>query len=106
MFGFFVLASAATVQFFTGNDLYQFCKSNSSADRAFCYGFVSGVADTERAIDSYRKPPVQHICIDDTVVVDQVRGVVIRYMEQFPEKRNYSAASIASDALERAFPCK
>jgi hypothetical protein len=97
--------ATATTQFFSGNDLYRFCLSANAADRAFCNGFVSAVADTERTIDT-RKPFVQHICMDNAVEIDQVRDVVVQFLVENPEGRDFSAASIASVALERAFPCK
>jgi len=106
MIGLLALASATAGQFFTGNDLYRFCVSTAASDRAFCNGFVSAVADTERVVDSYRTPPIQHLCIDNAVIVDQLRDVAIRYLKEYPERRSYSAASILTDAFERAFPCK
>jgi hypothetical protein len=48
------------------------------------------------------------LCVprDKGVSQQQVRDIVVGYLRDHPELRLYSASSIASRALQEAFPCK
>jgi hypothetical protein len=88
--------------FYTGNNLLSLCTSNGVLETGVCRGFVGGIADA-MALD-----PIlgNRACIPVPVTLGQARDVVIRFLEQHPEARHYSAASIVALALAAAFPCK
>ena len=88
--------------FYTGNDLWSHCSGKTAFDTGLCMGYVMGIADfmgTGIAIPGLRA------CIPSSVTAGQAQDVVKRYLEQHPEQLYYTAASIAIDALEEAFPC-
>jgi hypothetical protein len=62
-------------------------------------GYVTAVSD---AIGWYATKPV---CPGGKLDNGQVRDIVIKYLREHPERRQYSAVSLATDAIQQAFPC-
>jgi len=60
-------------------------------------GYISGVVDTGNNI---------LFCTEDGVTRGQYMAVVIKYIENNPEKWNQGASVIVLEALTKAFPCK
>ena len=90
--------------FLTGNDLWSRCSGKSAFDAGFCMGYLGGIVDAMMG-----QPPGilgRTACFPEHVTAGQTRDVVMRYLEQHPDARHYSAASIAATALMEAFPCK
>jgi Rap1a immunity proteins len=98
-------ASAQEVsRFYSGNDLWSLCSGNSGIQSGLCMGYVRGIADAMMV-----QPPGvagRRACFPEQVTAEQARDVVKRYLEQHPEVRHYSAASLAAEALAEAFPRK
>lgn len=91
--------------YLSGNDLWTECSATDGYNLGFCLGFVVGIADamqgTSAGLSSGR------VCIPSQVTGEQALDVVVkRYLAQHPEGRHYTAASITTDALAAAFPCK
>jgi hypothetical protein len=104
MMVFFAAAALSAPQFETGNRLYANCLGGDSQQR-FCEGFIVAVADELRvAYASFA--PKAYLCIPGDVAVQQLKDVVVLYLERHPEERHLSAASLVSTALVDAFPCK
>jgi hypothetical protein len=88
--------------FYSGNLLWSHCTSNSAYEVGLCRGYVAGIADVMAlgtAIFGFRA------CLPQHVTTDQTQDVVKRLLEQHPEGRHYTAASLAAQALALAFPC-
>jgi hypothetical protein len=86
-------------QFFTGNRLYDYCSEHSRD----CTSYVAGVVDALLAVGTAKNDPF--ICPPDKIELGQAVDVVMNYVRSHPEKRQFSAASMATVALVRAFPC-
>jgi hypothetical protein len=84
----------STIIFETGNDLIEQCSQN----QAFCLGYVAGVADALSASGA--------ICAPKPVTVGQDVAIVMKYLNDHPERRRYSASSLAAVALGEQFACK
>jgi hypothetical protein len=97
-----VMVGEAHAEFQTGNDLYRLCASVGDFHKGMCLGFIEGVADT---MTSIRTGQGQRSCIPREVEADQMREVVVKYLTEHPEDRNYSAASNALVAIAKAWPC-
>ena len=90
----------------TGNNLLPGCKASIDAvegrvvesgkvfDAAFCLGLVKGVASASSSVC----PPKGS---------DAVQGirVVVKFMEDHPEKLNIAEEKLVNMALTQAFPC-
>jgi len=84
--------------FLRGNQLYDTCTSQEIVKRLQCREYIAGMADAFNW-DKF-------VCAPDQASENQVRDVVVNYLRDHAEVRHYSAASIARNALQEAFPCK
>ena len=91
--------SAAGDTFVTGNMLHGYCSQSSES----CTSYIAGVVDALIAMGAARKAPF--ICLQDRTDLRQAVDVVAKYLRTHPEKRHANAASMATVALEQAFPC-
>ncbi|WP_289150239.1 Rap1a/Tai family immunity protein [uncultured Salipiger sp.] len=111
LFAGLVSPVAASAEFRSGNDLLALCSSESTVDQAVCLGFISGVHDTiltAQGLGLVSQAPGTGVCVPqgvDGVVAGQVQDIVVRHLETHPEKRHFTAANIAWQALFQAFPC-
>ena len=77
----------------TGNDLKQYC---NAAPTGLCAGYVLGVTDA--TLELYCFPP--------GVTKMQIRGVVVQYLNNSPERLHLLAPGLVIKAMRTAFPCK
>lgn len=94
--------------FTTGNQLLSDCASKEGEAayyqlQANCVGYIAGVADA-LAFLSVSMPEAKLACIP-SIPLGQARDIVVRYLEEHPDKRHLSAGAIAWTALRLAFPC-
>jgi hypothetical protein len=45
-------------------------------------------------------------CLPNNVTVETIRDILIRWLDQDPEKRTKSGREVVLGALEDAYPCK
>lgn len=86
-------------EFYSGNDLHEYCTSTNNLQQGLCRGFVVGVFDTRVRLD---------FCSPEgatPITVGQVEDIVKRYLNSFPELRHKLAYSLVTAALIAAFPC-
>jgi hypothetical protein len=87
-----------------GNELYQKCGAN----RVYCLGYVGGVSDAISAGEGSTGPISTHaLCLPGPGRVSQGQelDVVLQFLTQHPELRQYGAAYLVARALSEAFPC-
>ncbi|UCD68921.1 MAG: hypothetical protein JSW48_02125 [Betaproteobacteria bacterium] len=60
------------------------------------FGYIEAVSDVFTGV---------RFCPSANVTVGQVAAIVIKWLEDHPEDRHYSADSLVKAALEEAFPC-
>jgi hypothetical protein len=83
--------------FLDGNYLWGVCESENRADEAFCTGAILGLHDGLAEHDL--------VCSPKEVTRQQVRDVVVNYLRDRPERRQYRAYGLAYDALVEFWPC-
>src|SRR5215475_9372854 len=74
----------------SADDLYMAC-GGGEAQRRVCEGYVMGVADimeTGIVFNGYK------MCIITVVKAEQLRAVLLKWLQQHPERRSYSGASV------------
>ena len=72
------------IYFDTGNELYGFCQKPKGAElAAVCIATISGSYDMMTAL-GYK-------CQDDGVTREQLKDVVVKYLQDHPEQRNAPA---------------
>ena len=93
-----LMATTAQAGFYDGAKLHELC---SDRDRAICMGYAAGLVDT--LLQS--EPWANAICPPPNVKLGSVTDIIARELANHPELRHLSAASIATTALRKAFPC-
>lgn len=81
-----------------GNDLNAACNSENTYDQGFCLGFAIAIAATATAV-------APKACIPTGVKRSQLRDILVKYLDDHPERRHKSAEFLAIEAFVRAFPC-
>ena len=97
-----VSTPAAAGTFVTGNDLPRYCEDPQVAPENICLGYVLGVADefdARRARDHVRE------CIPKGVEPTQVRDVVVKFLNSYPQVRQDPAADLIGVAVILASDC-
>jgi hypothetical protein len=92
----------------SGNHLLQVCLSevrsldnpslpqNASElfNEGYCLGFVDGIAQTSPSV-----------CLPSGVQTRQAVRIVVKFLQDHPEKLNQYGAILSNTALSQAFPC-
>lgn len=86
--------------FDSGNRLYEDCRASNYFNRGYCGGYVIGVVD---AVERSGSGP--RICVPEGATKGQLADVVLKYLEDHPERRNRDAGELVPEALHAAFPC-
>jgi len=98
-------AVADTPDYFsTGNGLLQSCTNES--DRfayPLCLGYISGAVQQLQLLQMLQ--PKQFACIPTGVTNGQIVDVVVKYLRDHPENRQWSASFFVTNALVTAWPC-
>jgi hypothetical protein len=110
--------------FFTGNDVYDWCRS----DRHFAEGYVSGMFDEAAhgafLIEGFKSKysgkyaganmdymidlaldRIVGYCAPERVRLEQVTDVFCNYLRDNPDKRSGLPSIMFSEALTKAWPC-
>src|SRR5690348_3802091 len=103
-----VFSAISMGRFELGNDLLGVCSDDHHFNQAYCKGYAVGVADALMAANAMKANgyEVPSACIPNNVKSEQVRDVLVQYLNAHPEKRHEPAAGHALLALQAAFPCK
>ena len=96
-----VTPSARAEYFETGRDLHLKCKAAGTAQQVFCFGYIIGIADVmeDNPLDG------RSACIPRDASIQQVTDVVITFLEQNPDIREFTGESLAVQALSEKYPC-
>tara|TARA_S200002703_G_scaffold140018_1_gene130997 strand:- start:356 stop:682 length:327 start_codon:yes stop_codon:yes gene_type:complete len=95
-------ATNAQAAYKSGNDLLTACK----AEGLTCYGYITAAQDTYEAWVDWGLITEKRMCVPHGVSAEQLRLVVLKYMESKPEALHLNAGSFVLNALIVAFPCK
>ena len=97
-----IAPAAARAEYFeTGRDLYQKCRAAGTASQVFCFGFIIGIADVmeDNSLDG------RSACIPKDATIQQVAEVVIRFLDDNPDIREFTGESLTVQALSDKYPC-
>ena len=91
----------------TGMQLLKECTTqpgtaNHFQDDMFCLGYLAGVVDESFC----QSPDTRHnFQLGEHVTLEQVKSIVIKWLQDNPDKLNFGAGSIVDQVLIAAFPC-
>ncbi len=91
-----------------GSELYGWCKATSGGLPSepvgvYCAGFLNGIVDVhgeKTAIYGHRT------CLPLSITIRQMRDIVVKWLEDHPEKLQLLAHGLVGEALSEAFPCE
>jgi hypothetical protein len=93
----------------TGKDLQEWCSAaidkqlQSGARAGLCVGFLDAFRQLSRMLPS--QPNVKLECLPDGGGQEQFIRVILKYLDQHPEKLHLPAVQIVYDAANEVFPC-
>jgi hypothetical protein len=96
-----------------GNDLLKWCKNASSdipeIQSSFTAGFCLGTMQTVGELTPFINDSLGSafkICPPSEITNGQGARIVVKYIQQNPEKLHFNATALAIMALQNAYPCK
>ena len=121
LIGFLHAAAAATTQ--DGNKLLRACtqairftdspetlaqafrQPEQVMEAGYCLGLLRGVANMNMVWQMYTKDASMFFCLPPESIVNQWMRIVVRYLQQHPEKLHEEDIGLVSLAFTSAFPC-
>jgi hypothetical protein len=102
--GLVLWAQEGFASFRDGNQILLECKEEGTIGYGYCVGYIASASDTAEmwANQGFMK---KAICHPENVSQGQLRQIVVKFLEENPEKLHLSADSLVVTALIRAFPC-
>jgi len=99
--------SLGVAGFNSGSELLDMCAATQidgayHAKIAECRGYVTGVADAFNC----ESPSKGYRWQDPGVTMGQLVKVVVKWLNENPDKLHYGAGSLTAAALSEAFPCQ
>jgi hypothetical protein len=91
-------AHAANV-FESGNDLLTACLGDGQ-QRMLCYGYIEAISDAMKYFQQGHPE-----CPPGNVIAQQVRDVVVNWLQAHPAGRHYTAVSLVVRAFKAAWGC-
>ena len=95
---------------FTGNDLLRECDGpyrnmiDELGSMKHCFGYIEGIQQFQHVITGIRKvDPL--FCEPTGGTYDQLRRVLVKWLQNNPEKLHHDAQLTAVLAFSQAFPC-
>ena len=108
MVALFVLAMSMPVEAgMTGNDLLRKCQWEGANEAikilndTFCLGIIAGYTDALRNTIG-----LNSLCIPNKAEWEQRKKIVVKYMNDHPEKLHEYYEVLILQAMRKAFPCK
>ena len=87
-----------------GNEILKNCRETDYFSQGLCYGYIRGISHTLDAWATANK--VTPYCRPDKVTFQQLRDVVVSYVEAYPAKRTLPSALLVAQAESAAWPCQ
>lgn len=106
-----------------GNNLLQRCNEavrqaetnfrNTTLDAEWCLGYVGGFVDSLDAVEMYESADFEEyksnrralICFPEDSTIGQDIRIVVKFLQDHPEKLHYRERNLVFMALQQAFPC-
>jgi hypothetical protein len=102
-------ASAADLEFFTGESLSAQCsakpgEADFASKQGRCVGYVVGVSDAQQAGQGLGASP--RVCYPAGVTATLMVAAVTSFLAAHPEKRPLAAQDLVVEALSAQYPCR
>jgi hypothetical protein len=105
-FGSLMLVHPAQAQA-NGNALREDCEAAARKEMGIaagmCVGFINGYQ--QLAVMMPPSAKIKLACWPDGATPTQIAKIVVKYLDQHPEKLHLPAAQLVYDATQEAFPC-
>jgi hypothetical protein len=89
-----------------GHQLLRLCSGQAgSSELNFCFGYIEGIRDGLVWLAVARKSKAS-IAISEDVTKEQLAAVIVKYLNDHPERQQRSAGILVLIALKQAFPPK
>ena len=89
-----------------GHDLLRLCTSRTdSSELNFCFGYIEGIRDGLVWLAVAQKSK-SSVAISGKVTKEQLADVVVKYLNQHPQRQDRAAGILVFIALKQAFPPK
>ena len=87
-----------------GNGLLNYwCSSTKSHRDAVCLGFIAGVIHAINSNSQFQKTSNKYC--GPNVPIIQSKAIVVKYLNDHPEKLHLDSYFLILDAIQKAFPC-
>jgi len=90
--------------YFSGEQVFNWCKSDKSDELALCVGFVAAAADSMNLSKEFKFVLTTPICIPKIPAKSLVDRATI-WLEKHPKERSYPAVTSIQLAFIEMFPC-
>jgi hypothetical protein len=106
VFGLFMTVSMGTQGAWTsGGQLLEACEKEDFFSKGDCFGYISGTLDSYEMAAGRKGFTIRH-CIPEGVTKGQMKKIVMKYLNENPEKLHFTASSLVLTGLREAFPCE
>lgn len=85
---------------YTGNELYNICKSKDMYDRGVCLGYITSTYDYALFTELRGK-----VCIDRNAAWSQAIKIFTAYADKNPKDLHYPAVYLIHNSIIDAFKC-
>ena len=86
----------------TGSDIYRECTSSDGTAKVGCAAYTAGFM---MGLDAGKYYPLSRYCPPSGITGSQVRMIIVKYLENHPERLHVDGGTLAVEALFAAFPC-
>ncbi len=94
----FIVPKNLEASFYTGNEMYGYCTSKRTDETLLCLGLVTGYYEgmqLSMTCDGY----------SPKITTGQLHAIVVKYMNDHPDKRHLPSAALAIRSFVEAFAC-
>lgn len=97
---------AKVKSFKNGNQLLELCNADeASFKEGECFGYIMAIVDNNESIVTAGLMQKLY-CIPDDLIVNQLLRVVVKYLQENPEKLHMAASDLLTNAFIKTFPCQ
>lgn len=79
---------------------------NSESGMAdICTGYIAGAIDQIIAKQSQSPPSKRHVCLPDTLTIDDLRVILVAHLHDIPDEADMAASRVLERIASAQFPC-
>ena len=108
VFGLMATVMPAQADFINGKQLQLYCLSQNPNDDAICIVYVTGAVDAFTTMDIIAQKTentAARYCIPDDVGPDQLREVVVNWLDRPETNLDFAATLLVLGAIDDAYAC-